>query len=159
MLRHLRTRGALPVPVVRELAAAHGVKAAALAPHVTAAGGRLTLRLEAELEAGQLVAELPFATRVLLREQGGRLPLKVIDGRLCDPGALRATDKASLLKAIALRPDGVAVVDAVADYPNAHADVLELRRDGDVHAEAGRLWSHPGMRKVEGAAATWLAHG
>ena len=156
MLRHLRSRGPLSVGLVRKLAKAHGVKASALHPHVVAAKGKLQLRLEANLAAGQLVSELPFETRVLLREEGSRLPFKVVGGRLCLPGMLKCTDRASLLKAIQSRPDGVLVVDAVTDYPGSHADVLQLRREGYVHAEAGRLWSYPGMRMISGAGARWL---
>lgn len=159
VLRHLRTRGALPVSLVRQLAQSHGVTAGQLAPHVVRSGGKLQLRLEADLRAGQLVSNLSFDSRVLLRSQADRLPLKVVGGQLCAPGKLNCTDRQSLLKAIQASADGVLTVDAVTDYPGAHADVIKLRNSGYVHAEGGRLWSHPGMRQIRNAGARWLEFG
>ena len=156
VLRHLRLRGALPVSVVKSLASEHGVCARQLAPHVVGSNGKLMLRLEAELTAGQLVAELPFEARVLVRSQAARLSLKVVDGRLCPRGKLGCVDRQGLLKTIEARLDGVPTTDAIEDYPQAHADVLHLLSRGVLHAEAGRLWSHPGMRQIRGAGAKWL---
>ena len=157
MLRHLRQRGALPVPFVRDLAKLHGVSARALAPHVVAHGGAMRLKTEASLQVGQELRDLSFEMRVLLRDQADRLPFKVIDGRLCLPGALGCTGRESLLRAVQSRLDGVLVTDAVADYPGAHADVLALRRAGLVYSEGRRLWSYSGMQQLPGAAAMWLS--
>ena len=159
VLRHLRERGPLPLEFIRTIAKMHKVSSAALRPHVRVSRGTLTLKWEALLTAGAVVADLPFEARVLLRSQAARLPFKVVGGRLCRRNALGCTNKTNLLDKIQSLPCGVAIVDAVCDYPGAHLDVVALRREGCLHSEAGRLWSYPGHRVVSGAGARWLSYG
>ena len=93
--------------------------------------------------------DLPVRERLLFRQQHVRLGLKRLtrDGAVYPAGKYGVRGRRELRLLISDARGGVECFDAFAEYPGAHADVLELLAAKKIAAVATTLWSTRSSRR------------
>ena len=161
LLRALRTRGPLTEKECRAVLLNNRDRIGKAAAHCTKHNGKIVLRAERELMRLLPVncKDLSRQLRVFYMEQAARLPIKRgPDGMLYASTPLNVVCKQSLCAALHAQCCRIDTALIMAEYPNAHADLISLVAEGKAIIIGAFAWGVPWPQLVPGAAAAWQAH-